>query len=489
MNKIENFFVAIGRWFKKVGIAIGKWFKNWFVKVDGKDIIPVRIGKWFKSLFVSPSPEIEPKLKTFWNKQGTRNATSSLLAIFAGILIGLVFLILFAIFSPSITMKSAFEAFRILIGGVFYTGRNDVGKLTFGFNPQLFGDMLFRAMPLLMTGLSVAIAFKTGLFNIGAAGQYLMGTWATLVVALSIDTSVVSPFFVWLLALLAGMAAGFVWGCIPGLFKALLNVNEVITCIMTNWISINLVHWFFQTDNNKGAGGAQFVNFVDNTKAGFILKTSTNGVVTPTFGMDKLFPGSQVSGGILIAIVVSIVLYIIVNRTVFGYELRACGSNRHAARYAGMNDTRSIILSMGIAGALAATGASLYYLSGYTEYNWTNNMSLPAEGFNGIPVALLAYNNPIGTIFSSLFMAYINIAGEQIRGATAYNKYISDLIVAIIIYLSAFSLLFKDILSGKLFARKKAKAVDQKEQQTSTTEEGQNDVKESRQNTEQEANE
>ena len=334
--------------------------------------------------------------------------------------------------------------------------------------------------------ISVAIAFKTGLFNIGASGQYLMGTWATLVVALSMDTTVVNPFFVWLLALLAGMAAGFLWGCIPGLFKAFLNVNEVITCIMTNWISINLVHWFFQADNNKGAAGAQFVNFVDNTKSGFILKTSTNGVVTPTFGMDKLFPGSQVSGGILIAIVVAIVLYIVINRTVFGYELRACGSNRHSAKYAGMNDTRSIILSMGIAGALAAAGASLYFLSGHTEYAWTNNMSLPAEGFNGIPVALLAYNNPIGTIFASMFMAYINIAGEQIRGATAYNKYISDLIVAIIIYLSAFSLLFKDILSGKIFAKKKAQEVAPATAETvapATTE------VEPQQNTEQEAGE
>ena len=313
-----------------------------------------------------------------------------------------------------------------------------------------------------------------------------MGTWATLVVALSMDTTVVNPFFVWLLALLAGMAAGFLWGCIPGLFKAFLNVNEVITCIMTNWISINLVHWFFQADNNKGAAGAQFVNFVDNTKSGFILKTSTNGVVTPTFGMDKLFPGSQVSGGILIAIVVAIVLYIVINRTVFGYELRACGSNRHSAKYAGMNDTRSIILSMGIAGALAAAGASLYFLSGHTEYAWTNNMSLPAEGFNGIPVALLAYNNPIGTIFASMFMAYINIAGEQIRGATAYNKYISDLIVAIIIYLSAFSLLFKDILSGKIFAKKKAQEVAPATAETvapATTE------VEPQQNTEQEAGE
>lgn len=104
---------------------------------------------------------------------------------------------------------------------------------------------------------------------------------------------------------------------------------------------------------------------------------------------------------------------------------------------------------MGISGALAAAGAVLLYFNRTQEFNYSNDTSLPAEGFNGIPVALLAYSNPIGAIFSAIFMAYVNIGGEQIKGAFAINSHISDLIVAIIVYLSAFSLMFKDILAGR----------------------------------------
>ena len=105
--------------------------------------------------------------------------------------------------------------------------------------------MLFRATPLIMTGLSVAVSQKTGLFNIGAPGQYLMGTLASLMIALSIPTTTVPPAVVWLLAFLGGMLAGALWGAIPGLLKAFLNINEVLACIMTNWIAANLVTLLF----------------------------------------------------------------------------------------------------------------------------------------------------------------------------------------------------------------------------------------------------
>ena len=142
-------------------------------------------------------------------------------------------------------------------------------------------------------------------------------------------------------------------------------------------------------------------------------------------------------------------MFIMLTRTTFGYELRACGSNRHAARYAGINDKRNIILSMMISGALAAAGASLYYLAGNTEFFWSTYQSLPAEGFNGIPVALLAANNPVGVIFTGVFMSMLNVAGTQLKSLTAYNEYISDIIIAIIVYLSAFSMLIKQMLNGR----------------------------------------
>lgn len=393
------------------------------------------------------------KLRDFWQKQSIRSIASSFMAILFGLIICLIIMIITSLVNSNLPLSEAWKGFRILLGTLFYSG-GEFGA----FNAKNFGDMLCRATPLVMTGLSVAVAYKTGLFNIGAAGQYVCGTVATILVALSIDTTVVPAWIVWILAVLAGAVAGFIWGCIPGLFKALLNVNEVITCIMSNWIALHIAHWIFEMDYKKGVAGAKFVNLTEATKANFLYKTSSNGVSTPKFGLDKLFEGSQVDGGIIIAFVIAIIILIMLNRTTFGFELKATGKNRFAAKYAGMNDRRNIILSMGIAGALAAVGASLWYLNSFNEYGWTVNTSLPSAGFNGIPVAFLAFCNPIGTAFAACFMAYINLAGEQVKGAVAINAHISDLIVAVVVYLSAFSLMFREILAGNGLIAKAIKA-------------------------------
>ena len=208
---------------------------------------------------------------------------------------------------------------------------------------------------------------------------------------------------------------------------------------MTNWISANLVTWWFDSHE-------VFKNSMEGGKIGYIIPLKNVGVVTPKMGMDVLFPGSQANGGFWIACLLAVAMYIMMTKTTFGYELRACGSNRHAAKYAGINDKKNIIFSMMIAGALASAGASLYYLSGNTEFFWSTYQSLPAAGFNGIPVALLAVNNPIGVIFSSMFMAMLDIVGQNLTGYTAYNEFITDVIIAVIVYLSAFSLLIQTIL-------------------------------------------
>ena len=380
-------------------------------------------------------------MKNFLKKDGTKSVIASLLSILIGLAAGAVVITLVGLFNPSIGLKSAWEGVRLVVMGLFSTGRTATGALSFGFNPQTFGNMLFRATPLILTGLSVALANKTGLFNIGAPGQYLAGTTATLFIALSIPSDVVAPGLIWILAFLGGMICGALWGMIPGLLKALLNVNEVLACIMTNWIAANVVTWLFDISNLK--------NMVENTKSGYIYKTTFNNVATPKFGLDKIFPGSQVNGGILIAIALAIVVYILMSKTTLGYELKACGSNRFAARYAGIRDKRNIVLSMTLAGCLAGAAGSLYYLSGNTEFYWSTYQQLPAVGFNGIPVALLAVNNPIGVIFAGLFMSMLDIAGLQLTNLTAYNEYITDVIISVIVYLSAFSLMIKIIISGR----------------------------------------
>lgn len=371
-------------------------------------------------------------------RDGTKSVLASLISIFIGLIVGGVIILIVGLGSPELGITGAWDGIRLVFCGLFATGRDAAGALTFGFNPTNMGNMLFRATPLILTGLSVAVAFKTGLFNIGAPGQYLMGTAATLMIALGIPSETVPAWLIWALAFVGGILAGALWGCLPGLVKAFLNINEVLACIMTNWIAANLVTWMFD--------GSQFRNVVENTKSGYIYKTTFNNVATSKMGLDVLFPDSQVNGGIVVAIILAIIVFIILTRTTFGYQLKACGSNRFAARYAGIKDKRNIVLSMAIAGSLAGAAGSLYYLSGNTEFFWSTYQSLPAAGFNGIPVALLAANHPIGVIFTGMFMSMLDIAGLQMTNLTAYNEYITDVIIAVIVYLSAFSLLIKTLL-------------------------------------------
>ena len=384
---------------------------------------------------------MKEKLSAFYAKDSTQKVVASLLSILIGLVVGSLVILIVGLTSKSISTKGAWEGIRLIFAGIFSTGRDASGALSWGFNPTSVGNMLFRATPLIMTGLSIAVAYKTGLFNIGAPGQYLMGTMVSLMLALSLPTETMGAFLVWLIAFLCGMLAGALWGAIPGLLKAFLNINEVLACIMTNWVAANLVTWLFDISN--------FKNMVEGTKSGYIYKTTYNGVATAKLGLDKLFPGSQVNAGILVAILFAIVMYILINKTTLGYQLKACGSNRHAARYAGIKDKRNIVLSMAIAGSMAGGGAALYYLSGNTEFFWSTNQSLPATGFNGIPVALLAVNNPIAVIFTAIFMSMLDIIGLQLTNLTAYNEYITDVIIAAIVYLSAFALVIRMMIAPK----------------------------------------
>ncbi len=387
--------------------------------------------------------------KSLLQKDSVKSVLASLISILFGLLAGTLLILIVGLVNEGMGMKAVWDGIRLILLGVFVNGRDAVGNLAFGFNPVSMGNMFFRATPLILTGLSVALAYRTGLFNIGAPGQYLAGTAATLFIALSIPCTALPGWVIWLLAFLGGMLAGALWGAIPGAMKALLNINEVIACIMTNWIAANLVTWAFGASNLK--------NVVEGTKTGYIYKTTYGlviengeavykagmGIATPKMGLDKLFPGSQINGGIIIAILFAIAIYVILDKTTFGYELKACGFNRYAAKYAGINDKRDIILSMAIAGALSGAAGSLYYLSGNTEFFWSTYQTLPSEGFNGIAVALLAVNNPLAVALTGTFMSMLNIAGLQLKNLTSYNEYITDVIIAVIVYLSAFALVVK----------------------------------------------
>ena len=375
------------------------------------------------------------KNKNKKSSEGLKSLSASLLCIFGGIFVGFVVLVLLSVFNPRIGFAEAVRGILIILGGPFSGGGNSLFQL---------GNMLFNATPLILTGLSACIAFKTGLFNIGAPGQYLMGAMVTLLVSLSIPSAVVPSPVIWLLALVCGTLAGALWGAIPGFFKAYLNVNEVIVCIMTNWIAANVVSWVFN--------GSKFIN-VAESKVNFIMKTEVNNIATATFGLDKIFSGGSVvsyaDASIFLAICVAIALYIVMNKTTFGYELKACGYNRDGAKYAGMNEKRNLLLAMAIAGGLAAMGASIWCLNGHQDFKWETYQTLPADGFNGIPAALLAGNNPIGIIFTAIFLKYINVGGSNLAANTAFNEYVSQLMVAMIVYFSGFARYISMLLSTK----------------------------------------
>ena len=375
------------------------------------------------------------KNKNKKSSEGLKSLSASLLCIFGGIFVGFVVLVLLSVFNPRIGFAEAVRGILIVLGGPFSGGGNSLFQ---------FGNMLFNATPLILTGLSACIAFKTGLFNIGAPGQYLMGAMVTLIVSLSIPSAAVPSPVIWLLALICGTLAGALWGAIPGFFKAYLNVNEVIVCIMTNWIAANVVSWVFN--------GSKFIN-VAESKVNFIMKTEVNNIATATFGLDKIFSGGSVvsyaDASIFLAICVAIALYVVMNKTTFGYELKACGYNRDGAKYAGMNEKRNLLLAMAIAGGLAAMGAYIWCLNGHQDFKWETYQTLPVDGFNGIPAALLAGNNPIGIIFTAIFLKYINVGGSNLAANTAFNEYVSQLMVAMIVYFSGFARYISMLLSTK----------------------------------------
>lgn len=375
------------------------------------------------------------KNKNKKSSEGLKSLSASLLCIFGGIFVGFVVLVLLSVFNTRIGFAEAVRGILIVLGGPFSGGGNSLFQ---------FGNMLFNATPLILTGLSACIAFKTGLFNIGAPGQYLMGAMVTLIVSLSIPSAAVPSPVIWLLALICGTLAGALWGAIPGFFKAYLNVNEVIVCIMTNWIAANVVSWVFN--------GSKFIN-VAESKVNFIMKTEVNNIATATFGLDKIFSGGSVvsyaDASIFLAICVAIALYVVMNKTTFGYELKACGYNRDGAKYAGMNEKRNLLLAMAIAGGLAAMGASIWCLNGHQDFKWETYQTLPVDGFNGIPAALLAGNNPIGIIFTAIFLKYINVGGSNLAANTAFNEYVSQLMVAMIVYFSGFARYISMLLSTK----------------------------------------
>ena len=373
-------------------------------------------------------------MKKMLKNNAVQSLIASLICIVLGLLIGYIVLLF-------INPAGASEAILAVIKNFWNYSRA---------NLQLknFGSTLVKTAPLLMCALSVLFAYKVGLFNIGAAGQYVVGACACLYAALAWGWS-------WLPCLLFAMVVGALYGAIVGLLKSFCNVNEVISGIMLNWIGLYTTNMILA--NVKESTSPYTVH----------LKNAAPQAMLPTLGLEELFNNKNVTIAVPLAVLTAVIILIILDKTRLGYELKATGNNKNAAKYAGMAERRNIILTLMIAGALAALGGAFLYLTDFEQWSVTQS-SVPGMGFNGIAAAFLGGLNPIGTIFASYFIQHITVGGAFVD-KTMYSSQISDLISSIIIYLCGFVLFIKYAINQgiakseeKERMREKALADDQK---------------------------
>ena len=367
--------------------------------------------------------------RSLLRNNAVQSLRASLLCILIGLLVGYIVLLF-------INPAGASEAIITIVKNFMtYSRRNAQLKY--------LGSTLVKTAPLLMCSLSVLFAYKVGLFNIGAAGQYVVGAGASLYCALAWGMP-------WYVCLLAAIVAGAALGALSGLLKAYCNVHEVISCIMLNWISLYMVNTLLTLVKEETS---PYTLTLSSTNPGAILPA------LPAFCMAWFNDNQYVTIAIPLAILAAVAIWVLLEKTKLGYELKATGCNKFAAKYCGMQENRNLILTMSIAGALAGLGAAMLFLTGFEQWQCTQS-SIPGMGFNGIAAAFLGGLSPLGSILSSYFIQHITNGGAYVD-KTMYSAQISDFISALIIYLCGFVLFFKFALNKWLDRRdeKRAKAV------------------------------
>lgn len=329
--------------------------------------------------------------------------TSSIIAIIGGLLVGLLVML---VINPS----QAFRGFGIILTGTLSGGSRTLGQT------------IHYSVPIILTGVSVAFAFRTGLFNIGATGQLTIGAFAAVYVG--IHWTFLGSFH-WVVAVIVGALAGGVWGAIPGILKATRNVNEVVSSIMLNYIGSFLSILMIKT-------------FIYNQELARALPPAASSHL-PRLSQFITTHRSSLNFGFVIALIVVATTHIILNKTTFGYQLKSVGFNRDASRYAGINEKRNIILAMMISGMIAGiAGATMYLVPGRLM---TIESSLLQEGFTGIAISLLGLSSPIGVLFAGLFYGALEMGGFLVQ--IIFPSQIIEIIIAVIIYFSALALFFQ----------------------------------------------
>ena len=367
--------------------------------------------------------------KNILKNNGVQSLLASLVCVILGLLIGYIVLLF-------INPDGAGEAITDVMKNFLTYSKPET-------QAKYLGNTLVKTAPLLMCSLSILFAYKVGLFNIGAAGQYCIGVALSLYAALAWGWS-------WLPCMLLAMLGGALLGAISGLLKSYCNVNEVISGIMLNWIVLYLTNMLLTQVKE------------DTSPYTFVLSHKNASAILPSLGLGSLFNGNQYVGLALpLSIVIAILVWVVLEKTRIGYELRATGNNKNAAKYCGMAEKRNIIMTLAISGMLAGLGAAMLYLTGYEQWQCSTS-SVPGMGFNGIAAAFLGGLNPIGAILASFFIQHITAGGAYVD-KTMYCAQISDLISSIIIYLCGFVLFMKYAMNTAIAKREEKAALKEKE--------------------------
>ena len=327
-----------------------------------------------------------------------------LLAVLLGFVFGAIIML--------ITGHNPIEAYSALLKGAGFYG-----------NIKRLGDTLLNTTTLILTGLSVAFAFRTGLFNIGASGQMLMGGF----IAVLIGAKIPLPAYIHVpLAVVSAAVAGACWAFLPGLLKAKFRIHEVVSTIMMNYIAMWSVYYFVPL----------LIPGNFNTESRPIFQTAS----LRTEWLSAIFKGSYINTGLFIALFCVVLVWWVLEKTTFGYELKSVGFNIHASKYAGMKVNKNLILSMMISGALAGLAGATYYIG------YANNIKigmLPSQGFDGIAVALLGLNNPFGVLMAALLFGFMNAGRLFMQSATNVPNELVPIIIATIIFFAATSLMLQ----------------------------------------------
>ncbi len=331
-----------------------------------------------------------------------KNMVIPVLAVLLGMLVGTIIML--------ITGYNPIDAFIALWNGAF-------GEIYYA------GEVIRQVTPLILAGLAVAFAFKTGLFNIGVEGQLIVGWLAAVWVGVAFEL----PKIIHLpLAVLAGAVAGALWAFIPGLLKAKFRVHEVIVTIMMNYVALHVSNHIIRTFLSEKSDRTDKIFETASLRSPFL---------------EGITDYSRLHWGIVIALVSVFLMWFILEKTSRGFELRAVGFNQHASEYAGMNVRSNIILSMVISGAFAGLAGAMEGLGtfGYAAIRG----GFTGVGFDGIAVALLGANGPIGIILAALLFGTLKVGALNMPLEAGVPNELVDIIIALIVFFVAASYMLR----------------------------------------------